>query len=475
MAELLRPDLCVIGGGAGGLSVAAAAAAFDRTVVLIEKGDMGGEALHRAGALPMHALLAAATRAEVLRRSAPFGVKAARPSADFAAVKAHARSVVGAMAPNFTPARITGLGARVIKGTARFIDAETVAVGEVTVKARRFVIATGSVPLIPAIPGLAGAPYSTAESVFDLAECPRHLIVIGAGTRGLELAQAFRRLGSEVTVLEEATPLAGEDREAADILLRALEREGVKLRTGIEIAKVARSLARLQVVLATAAGVETIEGSHLLLAAGRRPNLEDLDLDAAGIRHRPDGIIVDRRLLTTNKRVYAIGEAAGAPAFVHLAHHHAGVVVRRDVFGLRVTVDDRPVPRVTHTDPELAHVGLTEDEARAKHKAFRVSRWPYRENDRAQAERATTGHIKVITNRYGEIIGATIVGARAAENITTWTLAVSQRMNIRALAGLVVPYPTYAEVGKRAAITYFSHGLTRPLVHRIIGWLRRSG
>ncbi len=479
MTELLTPDICVIGAGPGGLSVAAAAAAVGVSAVLIEKAGMGGEGLRQSGPLPAQALLAAAAHAHALRNSTQFGFKAARITADLAAINAYAQDVIAAVAPNFARERFVGLGVRVVNGTARFVDADTVAVGDFAVKARRFVIATGSSPLIPPIPGLLHTPHLTDESVFRLAECPRHLVVIGAGARCLELAQAFRRLGAEVTVLTTAAPLPGEDRECAAVVLDAIEREGVKLRCGVEITKVSRALAKIHIVLETPGGVETVEGSRLLVVAGRRPNIEDLDLDAAGIRYRPEGIVVDGRLMTTNKRVYAVGDVTGGPHFTHLAHYHANVVICRELFRLRSGVNGRPVPRVTYTDPELAHVGLSEEEAQAKKRTIRVLRWPYRENDRAQAQRATNGHIKVITDGKGDILGATIVGVHAAENITAWTLAVSQRLNIRAFAGLIVPYPTFAEVGKRAAITYFSLGLTpsraRRIIDRLMRWRRRGG
>ncbi len=328
---------------------------------------------------------------------------------------------------------------------------------------------------MPDIPGLAETPYLTNETVFDLAECPRHLIVIGAGSVGLELAQAFHRLGAEVTVLEAAAPLASEDAECAAIVLDALEREGVKLRSGIVIAQVRRMLARVQVEITSEAGKETIEGSHLLVAIGRAPNVAELDLDSAGIRYAADGITVDRRLRTSNRQVYAIGDVTEGPKSTHLAKHHAGLVVRNALFRTPVNADRHAIPVVTYTDPELAQVGFTEDEARAHAGAIRVLRWPYRENDRAQATGSTIGHIKIITDRKGGILGATIVGAGAAENITAWALAINQGLNIEAFAGVIVPYPTYAEVGKRAAMTYFTRGLTSPLVRRIIGWLRRFG
>ncbi len=475
MAQELKPDICVIGADAGGLSVAAAAAAFGVPAVLVENGGMGREYVKKIGRVPAQALMAAAARANAVRNGARFGMKTVRFGVDFAAVSTHVNDVIGAVAPNSTRERFAGLGVRVIAGAGRFTDPATVAVDDFTIKAGRFVIATGSSPLIPAIPGLIDTPHLTTETISDLAECPRHLIVIGAGASGLELAQAFRRLGAAVTVLEAKTPLAGEDPECAAIVLDALAREGVKLRAGVAITKVRRFLAKVQVVLTTSTGTETIEGSHLLVATGRRPNLDNLDLDAAGIRYGPHSIVVDPRLHTTNKRVYAVGDVTGEPKLIHLANYHAGLVIRQALFRLPVQVNHQAIPRVTQTDPELAQVGLLEEEAREQTGAVHVLRWPYSENDRAQAEQATNGHIKAVTDRNGDILGVTIVGAQAREIITAWTLAIGQKLNIRAFADLVVPYPTYAEIGKGAAITYFTSGLTAPRVRRIIGWLRRLG
>jgi pyruvate/2-oxoglutarate dehydrogenase complex dihydrolipoamide dehydrogenase (E3) component len=269
--------------------------------------------------------------------------------------------------------------------------------------------------------------------------------------------------------------LASDDPECAAIVLDALEREGITLRIGVTIAQVRRVLARIEIDITTPDGPETIIGSHVLVAAGRRPNVEELDLDLAGIRYGPQGIDVDRRLRTTNKRVYAIGDVTIGPKSTHLATYHAELVVRHALFRQQVGLDPHTIPTVTHTDPELAQVGFLEDEARAHAGAIRVLRSPYRENDRALATEATNGHIKVITDRRGDILGATIVGAGAGEMITAWTLAIAQKLNIRAFAGLIVPYPAYGEVGKRAAMTYFMRGLTSNQVRRIIGWLRRLG
>jgi pyruvate/2-oxoglutarate dehydrogenase complex dihydrolipoamide dehydrogenase (E3) component len=341
------------------------------------------------------------------------------------------------------------------------------------IAARRFVVATGSSPALPPIAGLDHVPYLTNETVFDLTARPEHLIVIGAGAIGLELAQAFRRLGSAVTVLEAAEPLAREDKECAAIVLDALAREGVAIRSHVAIARVEAAGAKIKAVLGD--GETAIEGSHLLIATGRKANTEGLALEAARIACDRNGIKVNKGLKTSNRRVYAIGDVAGRGQFTHLANYHAGLVIRNALFRLPVKVNADLVPRVTYTDPELAHVGLTESEARKRRIAIRVLRWPYHENDRAQTECETVGHIKVLTDRRGKILGATIVGAAAGELITAWTLAISRGLNIRALAGMIVPYPTLAEIGKRAAVTYFLPSVTSVWVRRIIVFLRRFG
>jgi pyruvate/2-oxoglutarate dehydrogenase complex dihydrolipoamide dehydrogenase (E3) component len=475
MGELLTPDICVIGAGSGGLTVAAAAAAFGVPVVLVEKGKMGGDCLNY-GCVPSKALIAAAARAHSLRTAAPFGVKTQGLTVDFAQAHDHVHGVIAAIQPNDSKERFAGLGVRVIAGVASFRDRDTVTVGDdYEIKARRFVIATGSSPALPPIPGLAETPHLTNETVFDLMACPEHLIVIGAGPIGLELAQAFRRLGAAVTVLEAATPLAKDDPECAAIVLDQIARDGIVVRAGAAVTRVAAADGKVQGTIQADDGEETIAGSHLLVATGRRPNVDDLDLDAAGIRHERRGILVNRRLVTSNKRVYAIGDVAGGLQFTHVANYHAGLVVRNALFRLRAKVNEDAIPWVTFTDPELAQVGLTEDAARKRGRTIRVLRWPYHENDRAQTERLTHGHIKVITDKKGRILGATIVGAHAGELISTWTLAINQGLNIRAMTAFVVPYPTLAEIGKRAAIAYFTPGLTSPWVRRIIAFLRRFG
>ncbi|HEX2216145.1 MAG TPA: FAD-dependent oxidoreductase [Xanthobacteraceae bacterium] len=476
MVERLTPDICVIGAGSGGLSVAAAAARFGVPVVLIERGRMGGDCLNY-GCVPSKALLAAAKRAHALTQIERFGVKVQRAKIEFLDVHAHVMDVIRAIAPNDSKERLTGLGVHVLAGVATFRDRRTVTVGkEVEIRARRFVLAAGSMPAIPPIPGLRETPHLTNETIFDLTHCPRHLIVIGAGPIGLELAQAHRRLGAEVTVLEAAAPLTKDDPECAAVVLDQLARDGVVLRANTNILRAERGRGKVRVIVDAAGNEEVIEGSHLLVAAGRRANVEGLNLEAAGIAYDQTGIAVNKRLRTTNRRVYAIGDAAkGAPQFTHVAGHHAGLVIRNALFRLPVNATKALVPWVTYTDPELAHVGLREEEARARYGTIRVLRWPYHENDRAQAEREIEGHIKVVTTKRGRIVGVTIVGAQAGELITTWTLAINQRLKVSAWLSLVVPYPTLAEIGKRSAISYYAPGLTSPLIRRIIRFLRRFG
>jgi pyruvate/2-oxoglutarate dehydrogenase complex dihydrolipoamide dehydrogenase (E3) component len=475
MTETLKPDICVIGAGSGGLSVAAAAAAFGVPVVLIERGKMGGDCLN-IGCVPSKALLASARRAAVMRSAAPFGVTASTIDVDFGKVHDHVQRVIAAIAPNDSAERFAGLGVRVIKGVAKFKDRRTVSVGGIEIRARRFVIATGSTPALPPIPGIDEGPYLTNETVFDLTERPDRLIIIGGGPIGLEMAQAFRRLGSEVTVLEVAAPLAKDDPECAAIVLDQLEREGVVVRSGVKVVRVKHASGSVAVTFEGAGGEETVEGRFLLVATGRKPTTDGLDLDAAGIKHGHAGIAVNTRLKTANRRVYAIGDcAAGQLQFTHAANYHAGLVIRNALFRLPVKVNNDAIPWVTYTEPELAQTGLTEAQARTRGIKMRILRWPYHDNDRAQTERETHGHIKVITTAKGKILSASIVGAQAGELIAMWTLAIAQGLNIRSLTGIVLPYPTLSEIGKRAAIEYFTPSLTSPWLRRIIAWLRIFG
>jgi pyruvate/2-oxoglutarate dehydrogenase complex dihydrolipoamide dehydrogenase (E3) component len=453
--EVLTPDLCVVGAGAAGLSVAAVGAALGASVVLVERGMMGGDCLN-VGCVPSKALLAAAHAVQSQRLSGPFGVVAGEPVVDFAAVKRHVRSVIAAIAPNDSVQRFTAMGVRVLKESAAFTDNRTLSAGAVTIKARRFVIAAGSRPAIPAIEGLADLPYLTNESIFDVERLPERLIIIGGGPIGMELAQAFVRLGSQVVVLETAIVLSREDAEMTAVVRGTLQREGVRLIEGVTLRRCARKQQGITVAITVNGEESDVDGSHILVATGREPSTEGLGLDKAGIASGPQGIVVNKALRTANGRVYAIGDVAQGPNFTHVANYQAGLVVRHALFGLGVRAIYQDIPRVTYTDPEIATVGLDEKEARARGWRVEILRWPFAENDRAQAERATEGLIKVVADRKGRILGASIVGRHAGELITPWTLALARKLTVRDMASLVVPYPTLSEVSRRAAISYFA-------------------
>jgi pyruvate/2-oxoglutarate dehydrogenase complex dihydrolipoamide dehydrogenase (E3) component len=384
-------------------------------------------------------------------------------------------SVIAAIAPNDSAERFTGLGVRVIQTAGRFINRSTVVAGEHRIKAHRFVIATGSTPAVPPIPGLDSVPYFTNETIFDNQERLQDLIIIGGGPIGMELAQAHRRLGSRVTVIEAAKALSKDDPELTKVVLDQLKQEGIKILEGTNVESVEGGLGRVRVNVAVGDNKQVIEGSHLLLAVGRKATTADLGLEAAGIRYDKRGIKVNAGLRTSNRRVYAIGDVAGGLQFTHVANYHAGIVIRRALFRLPAKVDTRIIPWVTFTDPELAHVGLSEAEAKKKAGTINVLRWPYHENDRAQAERETVGQIKVVTAKNGRILGATIVGAEAGELIQMWALAVSQKMKIKAMIGWISPYPTLSEINKRVAYRYYATAPSSPLVRWIIGFLAKFG
>ena len=468
-------DICVIGAGSAGLSVAAGAAQLGASTVLIEGHKMGGDCLN-TGCVPSKALLAAAKAARRWRGERAFGVTYSPPSVDFAAVNRHVHDVIAAIAPNDSVERFEGLGVKVIEGTACFAGPREVAVDGTRVRARRIVIATGSSAAVPPIPGLDRVPYLTNETVFDNTELPRHLVIIGGGPIGLEMAQAHRALGSEVTVLEAARILPKDDPELVGLLRHRLLEEGIAIREQAKITRVDQDGSGLAVVLDTGGGEERITGSHLLVAAGRRPNVAGLGLEQAGIEFGPRGIEVDARLRTTNRRAFAIGDVAGGPQFTHTAGYHAGIVIRNALFRLPARVDYRSLPWVTFTAPELAQAGLTEEQARAAHGGdVAVLRWPYRDNDRAQAERETHGLVKAVTTKSGRILGASILGAQAGELIQVWVLAIGQGLDVKALAGMIAPYPTLGEVSKRAAGSFFTPKLFGERTKRLVRLLSRFG
>ncbi len=471
----ISADICIIGGGSGGLSVAAGAVQMGASVVLFERGLMGGDCLNY-GCVPSKAMLAAGHAAAAARGAARFGVSLPEPNVDFGKVHAHVRDVIAGIEPHDSVERFEELGVRVIQAQATFADARTITGGGFRVQARRFVIATGSSAMIPPIAGLDSTPYLTNESIFDLTERPDHLFVVGGGPIGCELAEAHRNLGADVTLIEAARLLGNEDEEAADVLRAHLTGIGVSLIEGAVVKQTAGSEGSVRLTVERDGAQQQIEGSHLLVAAGRSPNINGLGLEAAGIKHGRAGIEVDAGLKTSNRKVYAIGDVAGGLQFTHVAGYHASIVIRSALFRMPAKADHTAVPRVTYTDPELAHVGLLEREARAQHgEKLRVLKWPYQENDRARAERTTDGFIKVMTLKNGKVLGATIVGKGAGDLIQTWAMVIAQKIKIGAVASSIVAYPTLGEIGKRAAGSFFTETLFSPRMRKIVRFLAAFG
>jgi pyruvate/2-oxoglutarate dehydrogenase complex dihydrolipoamide dehydrogenase (E3) component len=470
----MRVDLCVIGAGSGGLSVAAGAAQLGVSVALIEKHKMGGDCLN-TGCVPSKALIAAARRAHHMRTSAPFGIVPTNPTVSYKGIYDHIHGVIAAIAPNDSAERFTGLGVNVIRAAAQFISRDTVLAGDQRIKARRFVIATGSSPKIPDIPGLDVVPHFTNETIFENRSQLDHIIIIGGGSIGLELAQAYLRLGSRVTVLEAMKALGKDDPEVSEVVLKRLRAEGVEIREGALIERVTGGTRLIDVHVSEEGARDVVQGSHLLVATGRVPNVAGLNLEAASIKYDQRGIKVNKGLITSNSRVFAIGDVIGGLQFTHVANLHAGIVLRRALFRQPAKVNSDIIPWVTFTDPELAQVGLTEDMAKKRSARVRVYRWPYHENDRAQAERTAEGFIKVVTDAKGRILGASIVGEHAGELIQMWSLAVSQKLNIKAMTQWISPYPTFSEINKRVAYGYYATAAANPLVRKVVGWLRKLG
>ena len=470
-------DICVIGAGSGGLSVAAAASSFGENVVLIEKAEMGGDCLN-TGCVPSKALLAAAKHAHAFSTGEKFGVKPQKPTIDFAKVNDHVKDVIAGIAPHDSVERFESLGVTVIQAAGQFIDQQTVEAGGKIIKARRFVIATGSSAAAPPIKGLDTVDYLTNENIFELRKCPEHLIIIGGGPIGMEMAQAHSRLGSTVTVLEAFDPLGKDDENHTSIVLEKLKSEGIEILSRVKISNISKasgSKSGVTIDLEDGGKQRQINGSHLLVAAGRKANVDGLGLEKAGIEYSPRGIVVDKGLRTTNSKVYAIGDVAGGLQFTHVAGYQAGLVTKNILFRLPITNKTNHIPWVTYTDPELAHVGLNQEMAKQQGVNHKVLHWSFAENDRARTERATYGLITVVIAKNGKILGSTITAPNAGELIQPWALAISSGLKISAMMNQVVAYPTWGEVSRRVAITNYADYPSKPIVRRLVAWLKKFG
>jgi pyruvate/2-oxoglutarate dehydrogenase complex dihydrolipoamide dehydrogenase (E3) component len=466
----IKTDICIIGAGSGGLSIAAGAVQMGAKVVLLEGHKMGGDCLNY-GCVPSKALIASAKQAYAMSHGAKYGVAQVEPQVDYAAAKDHVADVIATIAPVDSVERFEGLGVHVITEFGKFISRTEVQAGDTIIEARRFVVATGSGPLVPPIPGIEDVTYYTNENIFDLREKPKHLLIIGGGPIGMEMAQAHRRLGCNVTVIEGAKAFGKDDPEMAAIVLENLRAEGVNIVEDAQAEKISGKDGTITVH--TPKGDFT--GSHLLMAVGRKVNTEKLDLDAGGIAYDRAGLKVGPDLRSvTNKKVYAAGDVAGGLQFTHVAGYHAGVLIRSMLFGLPSKQRTDHIPWSTYTDPELAQVGLTEAQAKKKHgSALEVVRFDFHHNDRLIAERKTKGLIKVMVVK-GRPVGASIAGHMAGELIGMWAMAIANKMKMSAIANTVLPYPTVSEVNKRAAGAYFSPRLfDNPTVKRVVGFVQR--
>jgi len=468
--ENLKTDVLVIGAGSGGLSVAAGAVQMGAKVVLLEGHKMGGDCLN-FGCVPSKALLAAGKQAHAMKTGEKFGVSQVLPEIDYSAAKDHVHNVIETIAPVDSQERFEGLGVHVIREFGRFISPNEVQAGDTVISARRIVIATGSGPFVPPIPGVENVTYYTNENIFDLREKPDHLLVIGGGPIGMEMAQAHIRLGSKVTVIEGLKALGNDDPEAASVVIERMRQEGVEIVEGAMAEEI--SQANGQITVKTSNGAFT--GSHLLMAVGRKVNIDGLDLDKGNVAHDRAVKVGPNLRSITNKKVYAVGDAAGGLQFTHVAGYHAGVIIRAMLFGLPSRAKTSHVPWVTYSDPELAQIGLTEAKAKEKYGAryVTVARFDYAENDRAIAEAKTTGFVKVMVVK-GKPLGATIVGSQAGELIGVWALAIANGLKMTAIASMIAPYPTLGEINKRAAGVYFSPKLfDNPTVKRVVGFVQK--
>ena len=466
----LKTDILVIGAGSGGLSVAAGASQMGADVVLLEGHKMGGDCLNY-GCVPSKALIASGKAAYGQSHASAFGVADMRAQVDYAAAKDHVHDVIAQIEPMDSQERFEGFGVKVIREYGAFVSPTQVQAGDTLITARRIVVATGSSPLVPPLPGLDQVPYYTNETIFELRDKPEHLLIIGGGPIGMEMAQAHARLGCKVTVIEGMKALGKDDPEAAAIVLKTLQAEGINIHENAMVAQIRGQAGAIDVVTDNG---DIYSGTHLLLAVGRKANTDRLNLDAAGVEKTRTGIKTDESLRTTNRRVYAIGDVAGGLQFTHVAGYHAGIIIRSALFGLPSRAKTAHIPWATYTDPELAQVGLTEAQARAHHgDKVEIARFDYHHNDRAISERKTKGFIKVMVVK-GRPVGATIVGHQAGELINLWSLALANNLKMAQIAAMVSPYPTIGELNKRVAGAYFSPRLfENQTVKRVVRFVQR--
>lgn len=463
-------DMLVVGGGAAGLTAAGMSAALGAKTALIEAKQLGGDCTWH-GCVPSKSLLKAARIAHELRHASRFGLTASPGELDLGRVMARVRAIRQQVYDDAdAPPHFEKLGVEVLTGRARFVSPHTVEVSNRGparhLNAGCFVIATGTAPRSLEIPGSRAVKMLSNETIFDLEELPKRLLVIGAGPIGIEMAQAFSRLGSAVTVVtSSARILPRDDAELSNLLLEHLRREGVRILLNTAVSAFDRGVAL------TTNG-EGVNADAVLVAVGRSPNVASLNLAAAGVRCNDKGIVIDARCRSSAKHIFAAGDVAGRHLFTHMAEHMAKVAVTNAILHIPTRLDDKHVPWTTFTDPELAHLGEKEDDLVRRGVRFSVLRFPYSQLDRAIADSDTSGLIKVLASRWGHILGVTIFGARAGDLIGEWAVAMKNRIRLDKLSSTIHPYPTYALGNRRAADLFVTAKFTPPLA-RLIRWIFR--
>ncbi|MCL2930270.1 MAG: mercuric reductase [Trichodesmium sp. MAG_R01] len=469
----VKYDIVIIGGGSAGLVVASAAAQLKAKVALVERDKLGGDCLW-FGCVPSKSLIHASRVAYQVKNAARFGIYTQPPEIEFAKVTSHVQQVIANIQPHDSPERFRGLGVEVIFGEGEFIDQKTFEVNGQKLTARAFVISTGSRPAIPSFEGLNSADFLTNEKVFDLKQRPNNLAIIGAGPIGCELGQAFSRLGSNVTIISSKSHiLPKEEPEAALVVQKQFESEGINILKEVRAEKVEVVDGKKQVT----AGGKNIIVDEILFAGGRLPNVESLNLEVAGVEVGKQGIIVNEKLQTTNSKIYACGDVIGGYQFTHVAGYEAVVALTNALFFPISKVNYRVIPWATFTDPELARVGLTEQQAKERYgDDVYVLKQPFSAVDRAQAEAATNGFCKIITKGNGEILGAHLVGISAGELIHEIVLAMSNNLPVSALTGIHV-YPTLSEVNSKAGLLlkkqkYAKNLSQQNLLEQFFNWRR---
>lgn len=471
-----RYNLVVLGAGTAGLVSAAGAAILGARVAVVERHLMGGDCLNY-GCVPSKALIRAGRAAYALREASEFGIETAHELADFSKVMQRVRRVRANISEHDSARRFADLGADVFLGNSRFVAPDVIEVDGQRLAFSKAIIATGGRPVIPFIPGLSETGFLTNETVFSLTELPRLLLVIGAGPIGCELAQSFARLGSEVTVISDGEQvLPREDRDAAEIICQRLEEDGVRFILGAKIQKASRVGAGKELVFDRGTGPETVKADTILVAVGRAPNIEDLNLDAAGVEFDQHGVKVNDNLRTSNPDIYAAGDVCSKYKFTHAAEAMAKIAIQNALFFGRKKVSSLVIPWCTYTEPEIAHVGLYESEARREGLDVDTHTIPLKDVDRAITDGDAEGFARVHVNRKtGKILGATLVSSHAGESIGEIVLAMVQGLKLSSLSGIIHPYPTQAEVikhlGNEGVRSRFKPWM-KSLLQRYFAWRR---